>query len=78
MLFQLVSIASGMSEEAEAVVLSACVQMPSLDVLYKTEELLGKPVISAATATVYQAMKKLGMPLNMNTYGKLLSGKLEV
>ena len=75
---QLVSIASSMSEEAEAVVLSACVQMPSLDVLAKTEELLGKPVISAATATVYQAMKKLGMPLNMNTYGKLLSGKLEV
>jgi maleate isomerase len=52
--------------------------MPSLDVLAKTEELLGKPVISAATATVYQAMKTLGMPLNMNTYGKLLSGKLEI
>lgn len=75
---QLIAIASGMPEEAEAVVLSACVQMPSLDVLAKTEELLGKPVISAATATVYQAMKTLGMPLNMNTYGKLLSGKLEI
>jgi len=74
----LIAIASSMPEEAEAVVLSACVQMPSLDVLAKTEELLGKPVISAATATVYQAMKTLGMPLNMNTYGKLLSGKLEI
>jgi maleate isomerase len=37
---------------AGAVVLSACVQMPSLDAIVPAEDRLGMPVISAATATV--------------------------
>lgn len=45
---------------AEAVVISACVQMPSLDVVQTAEDALGVPVLSAATAGVYEVLSGLG------------------
>ncbi|MBX6396386.1 MAG: aspartate/glutamate racemase family protein, partial [Alicyclobacillaceae bacterium] len=45
---------------ADAVVLSACVQMPSLPAIQQVEDQLGRPVLSAATATVYQLLTSLG------------------
>ena len=73
---QLLDIAQTLPEEVDAVVLSACVQMPSLDVIEEAEKLLKKPVVSAATATVYQMMKKLDIHPDILGYGDLLAGKL--
>ena len=61
--------------DADAVVLSACVQMPSLPAIQKVEDMLGKPVLSAATATVYRILKKLELAPVVPDAGYLLSGK---
>lgn len=45
---------------SDAVVLSACVQMPSLPAISETEEKLGLPVLSAATATASEVLSLLG------------------
>ncbi|MDB5935700.1 MAG: Asp/Glu racemase [Massilia sp.] len=61
--------------DADAVVLSACVQMPSLAAIQQVEDMLGKPVLSAATATVYRILKKLELAPVVPNAGYLLSGK---
>ena len=48
-------IARLLPRDVDAVVLSACVQMPSLEVIEAVERRLGLPVISAATATTFPA-----------------------
>lgn len=60
---------------ADAIVLSACVQMPSLPAIQKVEDRLGKPVLSAAAATVYRILKTLGLSAQVPNAGYLLSGK---
>lgn len=62
-------------EGAQAVVLSACVQMPSLPSIQKVEDRLGLPVLSAATSTVYQILKKLELDTYVPSAGSLLNGK---
>jgi maleate isomerase len=47
-------------DEADAVVLSACVQMPSLSAIADAEQQLGLPVLSAATATAAELLTLLG------------------
>jgi len=58
---------------ADAVVLSACVQMPSLPAIQKVEDQIGLPVLSAATATVYQLLNQLDLDPVVPNAGKLLS-----
>ncbi|MGW6568578.1 maleate cis-trans isomerase family protein [Streptomyces sp. NPDC054975] len=60
--------------EADAVVLSACVQMPSLAVIEEAEQLLGKPVVSAAVCTAHQMLRALDLPAVAPGAGHLLSG----
>ncbi|MRW84164.1 Asp/Glu racemase [Pseudoduganella sp. FT26W] len=60
---------------ADAVVLSACVQMPSLPAIQLVEDRLGKPVLTAAAATVYQMLKNLELDPVVPNAGYLLSGK---
>lgn len=60
--------------DADAVVLSACVQMPSLDVVQEVEDELGKPVISAAICTAHQMMRALSLPAVAAGAGALLGG----
>lgn len=60
--------------DADAVVLSACVQMPSLDVLDEVQDLLGKPVLSAAAATTHRMLRALGLPAQAPRGGALLGG----
>jgi maleate isomerase len=62
------------SSQADAVVLSACVQMPSLQAIQKVEDEIGKPVLSAAVATVYKILKTLELKPIVPNAGKLLSG----
>lgn len=59
---------------ADAVVISACVQMPSLQAIPLIEESLNLPVISAATATAFQILNKLNLDCVIPNAGRLLSG----
>jgi maleate isomerase len=56
----------------DAVVISACVQMPSLDLVQQAEDELGLPVLSAATAGAYSILRSLGLPVNIPGAGSLL------
>lgn len=56
----------------DAVVLSACVQMPSLPSLQAAEDVLGLPVISAAACTVRAMLKALELPPVMPGAGAAL------
>jgi maleate isomerase len=60
---------------AEAVVISACVQMPSLEAIPAVEERLGLPVVSAAVCTTYHMLKQLGLEAKVPNAGTLLSGR---
>ncbi len=59
----------------DALVLSACVQMPSLAAIQKVEDECGIPVLSAAVATTHQMLKELGLEARVPGCGTLLSGK---
>ena len=61
--------------KADAIVLSACVQMPSLPAIQAVEDRLGKPVLSAAVSTVYRILKTLGLEAKVPNAGYLLSGR---
>lgn len=57
---------------AHAVVLSACVQMPSLAVIDRVEQRLGLPVISAATASCWALLRQLHIEPDIPNAGSLL------
>lgn len=59
----------------DALVLSACVQMPSLAAVQKVEDEIGIPVVSAAIATTHQMLTALKLPAHVPGCGTLLSGK---
>ncbi|QTF70931.1 hypothetical protein G8758_02080 [Arthrobacter woluwensis] len=61
-------------EGADALVLSACVQMPSLAAVQPIEDALGLPVITAATATAHEILLALGQAPQITGAGRLLSG----
>ncbi|MEC9264517.1 MAG: Asp/Glu racemase [Alphaproteobacteria bacterium] len=60
--------------DVDAVVLSACVQMPSLAAVEEVEARTGKPVVTAAIATTYAMLKELGLERRAPGAGALLSG----
>lgn len=60
----------------DAVVLSACVQMPSLASIQPVENRIGLPVLSAAVCTTYQMLEKLGLMTVAPNAGALLAGEL--
>ncbi|AMV47006.1 maleate cis-trans isomerase family protein [Paraburkholderia caribensis] len=60
--------------DADAIVLSACVQMPSLAAVAKVEAMTGKPVITAAIATTYAMLRELDLEPIVPGAGALLSG----
>jgi maleate isomerase len=68
----LLPIAAELPRDVDAVVLSACVQMPSLAVIEQAEARLGVPVLSSATATTFQALRRLGLPARITDAGRLL------
>jgi maleate isomerase len=65
-------------DRAEAVVLSACVQMPSLAAIKRAESMLGRPVLSASAATVYEIPVRLGLDPVVPGAGALLSGAVRI
>jgi maleate isomerase len=60
--------------DSDVIVLSACVQMPSLAVVAQVEALTGKPVITASIATAYAILTGLGLEPVVPGAGALLSG----
>ena len=58
----------------DALVLSSCVQMPSLAAVPIVEQECGLPVMSASIATTYQMLQKLGLRTVAPNAGALLSG----
>lgn len=74
---QLPGIAEKLNRDGvDAVILSACVQMPSLAAVQTAEDLLGVPVITAAVATTYEILKALGHTPAITGAGRLLAGDL--
>ncbi len=59
----------------DAVVLSACVQMPSLGAIAEAERRTGLPVVSASVCTAFQMMERLGLKPVAPNGGTLLSGR---
>ncbi|KAG1440831.1 hypothetical protein G6F57_018899 [Rhizopus arrhizus] len=59
---RLPGIVAGMNvADADVIVLSACVQMPSLPAVSQVEAETGKPVLTASIATTYAILKALGL-----------------
>jgi len=62
-------------DDADVLVLSSCVQMPSLAAIPVVERECGRPVVSAAVCTTYQMLQKLGLRTYVPDAGALLSGR---
>jgi maleate isomerase len=58
--------------DVDVLVISCCVQMPSLTLVQAAEDELGLPVISAATAGAYSILRSTGFPVNIPDAGSLL------
>lgn len=56
----------------DALVISCCVQMPSLNLVQPAEDEFGLPVVSAATAGAYSILRSLGVPVAIDGAGSLL------
>jgi maleate isomerase len=59
----------------DALVLSSCVQMPSLAAIPIVEEQCGLPVVSASICTTHQMLQRLGLKTYVPNAGSLLSGR---
>jgi maleate isomerase len=64
--------------DADALVLSCCVQMPSLDLIAPAEEELGLPVLSAATAGAFSVLGALGLDPHLPGAGSLLEPRAAI
>lgn len=60
---------------ADAIVASACVQMPSLASIPLIEQASGLPVVSSAACTTWALLKNLGLERRVPGAGSLLSGR---
>ena len=60
---------------ADAIVASACVQMPSLASIPLIEQASGLPVVSSAACTTWALLKNLGLERRVPDAGALLSGR---
>ena len=60
---------------ADAIVASACVQMPSLASVPMIEAASGLPVVSSSVCTTYALLKSLGLERRVPNAGALLSGR---
>lgn len=58
----------------DALVVSACVQMPSLEAIPQIEARVGIPVLSSAVGTTFRMLEELGLDTTVPDAGALLSG----
>lgn len=70
---QVMSAARSIDREGlDALVISCCVQMPSLDLVEDAEREFGLPVLSAATAGAFSILRACGQQVNIPGAGSLL------
>jgi maleate isomerase len=62
------------TDSVDALVLSACVQMPSLPAVPVVQERLDIPVLTASVATTWRTLRALGLPAVVPGAGALLGG----
>lgn len=62
--------------DVDALIISLCVQMPSLEIIAEAEHRFGLPVLSAATAAAYTLLCRLDLDPVLPGAGQLLAGKL--
>lgn len=67
-------VAAMKTDDVDAIVLSACVQMPSLPAISIVEAQARKPVLTAAVATTWSMLRALDLPTRVPGGGTLLSG----
>jgi maleate isomerase len=60
----------------DAVVLSVCVQMPSLPAIHEAQKRLGIPVTSTAICTVRGMLDRLGLAADVPGAGALLGDRV--
>lgn len=70
-----VEITKKLNTQVDAIVASACVQMPSLPSIQLIEDRVGLPVLSSSVATTYMMLKKLSLETGIGGFGSLLNGK---
>jgi maleate isomerase len=58
----------------DALVISACAQMRSLEAIAAVEEASGLPTLSASTATAWAILRALGLDTRIPEAGALLAG----
>ena len=63
--------------DVDAIVASACVQMPSLPSVQAIEDRTGLPVLSSSVTTTYAMLKRLGLSTQVPGFGALLSGRFD-
>lgn len=61
------------TSDADALVLSACVQMPSLPVLDTVQQQFDIPVVTASAATTWRILNRLGLDPVVPRAGALLA-----
>ncbi|MHA6796319.1 maleate cis-trans isomerase family protein [Pseudonocardia bannensis] len=61
--------------DVDGIVLSACVQMPSLPAVQQVEDSTGLPVVTAATATTREILLALGLPAVVPGAGAALGSR---
>lgn len=59
---------------ADGIVLSACVQMPSLSSVQRVQDQTGLPVVTAATATTREILRAMGFEPRIPNAGAALAG----
>ncbi|MFD5179682.1 maleate cis-trans isomerase [Nocardia sp. NPDC058379] len=64
--------------DVDALVISCCVQMPSLPLVDAAEQEFGLPVLSAATAGAYSILRSLDLPVSIPGAGSLLRADIAV
>jgi maleate isomerase len=62
--------------QADGIILSACVQMPSLAAVQAVEDAFGLPVVTAATATTREILTALGLDTEIEGGGAALRRQL--
>jgi maleate isomerase len=74
----LIDIAARLNvSNTDAIVLSACVQMPSLGAIPLAEQRLNRPVVSAAVCTTFRVLQELNLEPMVPRAGALLAGHSE-
>lgn len=59
----------------DAFVASACVQMPSLPIIDRLQDIVGVPVVSSSVCTTWQMLDRLGLDRRAPGAGALLGGQ---